>query len=157
MPFVRWENIKLLWKSQFLYCCWNFCAPNKYRFWGHLNLYLLLFSLDCTQVSVKFAKSLGVIFLCSANTSYGITSTTSSCRASLRCLQVTTITWKAWCKYQNGWTGLNLLPYLETPHYVLIITTNGSENLTDKIIPVLPPKTQPFNPKHLGPKSMLML
>ena len=110
MPFVRWENIKLLWKSQFLYCCWNFCAPSKYRFWGHLNLYLLLFSHDCTQVSVKSAKSLGAIFLCSANTSYGITSTTSSCRASLRCLQVTTITWKAWCKYQNCLTGLTSFP-----------------------------------------------
>ena len=103
---VRWENIKLLWKSRFLYCCWNFCAPSKYRFWGHLNLYLLLFSPDCTQVSVKSAKSLGVIFLCSANTSYGITLTTSSCRASLRCLQVATITWK----YQNGLTGLTSYP-----------------------------------------------
>ena len=46
-----------------------------------------------------------------------------------------------------------LLPYLEIPHYVLsIITTNGSENSTDEIVPVLPTKKQAF-----GSKSMLML
>ena len=57
--------------------------------------------------TVESAKSLDEIFSCTqANMGFGITSTTTSCRASLRSLQVTTMSWMVWMEqYQRDLTG----------------------------------------------------